>query len=222
MCSTMEEAASNSQPRDQNYQNPLNLLHDDAFVSAILILCFIAFLEVVIGFFYSTYCSYPSMMHSETNRRRLQYCAMAGGLGRYQQTVYDHTIRSQDEEVKVPRKVDAIREEESVLEDQHPSSPNRTRRNSMDIQSVLSSILSECEDENDVVSLASNDESLFGEDFVVGAESRNGFSFDRNDKSGRGSRNFQHARVLTQTSSGGGSRGQSKKAEMEMNKYSAV
>ena len=90
--------------RDQNYQNPLNLLHDTAFVTAVLILCFIAILEVIIGFFYSTYCSYPTMMHSDVNRRRVQYCAMAGGLGQYEQTIYDQTIKSPDETIKSPKK----------------------------------------------------------------------------------------------------------------------
>ena len=100
------EDMNTTETRDQNYQNPLNLLKDNAFVTAILILCFIAILEIIIGFFYSTYCSYPTMMHSDVNRRRVQYCAMAGGLGQYEQTIYDQTIKSPEDTVRSVKKED--------------------------------------------------------------------------------------------------------------------
>jgi hypothetical protein len=217
----MDEMTADSQSRDQNYQNPLNLLHDNAFVTSVLILFFVAFLEILIGFFYSTYCSYPSMMHSDSSRRRVQYCAMAGGLGQYEQTIYDNTIKSQDEDGKVATKSDTITDE-VIIEELTAPSPNPTRRNSVDIQSALSSILSDCEDENDGVSVTSNDDSLFAVGGIVGSDSHNSFVFDKKDKTGKGFKTIQHSRVLTQGSSNGGSRGQSKKMDVEKSKYSMV
>jgi hypothetical protein len=217
----MDQMTADSQRRDQNYQNPLNLLHDNAFVTSVLILFFVAFLEILIGFFYSTYCSYPSMMHSDSSRRRVQYCAMAGGLGQYEQTIYDNTIKSQDEDGKVAKKSDAITEE-VIVEELSPPSPNPTRRNSVDIQSALSSILSDIEDENDGVSITSNDDSLFAEGGIIGSDSQNSFIFDKKDKSGKGTKAIQHSRVLTQGSANAGSRGQSKKLDVDKSKYSMV
>jgi hypothetical protein len=217
----MDSAVSDLQHRDQNYQNPLGLLNDNAFVTALLILLFVAILEIVIGFFYSTYCSYPSVMRSDASRQRVQYCAMAGGLGQCEQTVFDHTVKSQDEDVKMVRKIEVLREE-VIVEMPGQSSPNRTRRNSVDIQSVLSSILSDCEDDNDAVSVTSNDDSLFAEEGLVGSDVKNVFTFDKNDKSGKGVKTFQHTRVLTQGSAGGGSRSHSKKLDTDKTKYSIV
>ena len=217
----MDSAVTDLQHRDQNYQNPLGLLNDNAFVTALLILFFVAILEIVIGFFYSTYCSYPSVMRSDASRQRVQYCAMAGGLGQCEQTVCDHTVKSQDEDVKIARKIEVVREE-AVVEVPGQSSPNRTRRNSVDIQSVLSSILSDCEDDNDAVSVNSNDDSLFAEEGLVGTDAKSVFTFDKNDKSGKGVKAFQHTRVLTQGSSNGGSRSHSKKLDTEKNKYTIV
>lgn len=217
----MDEMTVEPQHRDQNYQNPLNLLHDNAFVTSVLILFFVAFLEIVIGFFYSTYCSYPSMMHSDSSRRRVQYCAMAGGLGQYEQTIYDNTIKSQDEDGKIVRKSDAMAEE-VIVEELSPPSPHPARRNSVDIQSALSSILSDCEDENDGVSITSNDDSLFGEGGVIGSDSQNSLIFNKKDTSGKGVKSIQHSRVLTQGSSNAGSKGQSKKLDIEKSKYSMV
>ena len=212
----MDAMTSDSLHRNQNYQNPLNLLHDNAFVTSVLILFFVAFLEIIIGLFYSTYCSYPSMMHSDSSRRRVQYCAMAGGLGQYEQTIYDNTIKSQDEDGKVARKSDGLTEE-IVVEELTPPSPNRARRNSADIHSVLSSILSDCEEENDGVSVASNDDSLFAEGGNVASDSQSNYAFEK-----KSAKAVQHSRVLTQGSSNAGSRGQSKKLDVESNKYSMV
>lgn len=217
----MDSVETVLQHRDQNYQNPLGLLNDNAFVTALLILLFVAILEIVIGFFYSTYCSYPSVMRSDASRQRVQYCAMAGGLGQCEQTVFDHTVKSQDEDLKIVRKVEVLREEVTV-EVPGQSSPNRTRRNSVDIQSVLSSILSDCEDDNDAVSVTSNDDSLFAEEGLVGSDVKNVFTFDKTDKSGKGVKTFQHTRVLTQGSASGGSRSHSKKLDTDKTKYSIV
>ena len=222
------EDMNTTETRDQNYQNPLNLLKDNAFVTAILILCFIAILEIIIGFFYSTYCSYPTMMHSDVNRRRVQYCAMAGGLGQYEQTIYDQTIKSPEVTVRSVKKEDVkidIEETQTYsipIEVVVPASPTlptlRVRRNSVDIQSVLSSILS---DNEDGMSITSNDDSVFNEDDT------GEFLFDKSqgDKSSRSSvKLLQHLRLKTQDSTNSGSRDRGKKVEMvtKKNEYTPV
>ena len=206
--------------RDQNYQNPLNLLQDNAFVTAVLVLCFIAILEIVIGFFYSTYCSYPSMLRSDASRRRVQYCAMAGGLGQYEQTMNEQSLRSHEEEMKQEKEAERFHRDEemnySIPVENTPPSPSRTsRRNSIDIQSVISSVLSDNEDEKDAVSITSNDDSMYAED------DNGDFLFDKaqHERSVRGSRSLQHLRILTQGSATSGSR---RKPESEKNKYSQV
>lgn len=74
----MDDSVRSTYRRDQNYQNPFDLLQDNGFVSAVLLLLFVAFLEIIVGVLYSTYCSYPQLMRSERNRRRAQYCVAAG------------------------------------------------------------------------------------------------------------------------------------------------
>ena len=208
--------------RDQNYQNPLHLLQDNAFVTAVLILCFIAILEIVIGFFYSTYCSYPTMMHSDASRRRVQYCAMAGGLGQYEQTIYEQTLRSQDDDIRIIKKEDvkAVREENFhySVPPEIPPSPIRTRRNSIDVQSVLSSIISDYEDEKDAVSITSNDDSIGREDGAGDFEDE-----VTNDKYVRVSnRMFQHSRAHTLSSTSSTSKDRGKKVDADNNRYSQV
>ena len=218
----MDEAGT-AEYRDQNYQNPLNLLQDNAFVAAVLVLCFIAILEIIIGFLYSTYCSYPMMMHSDASRRRVQYCAMAGGLGQYEQTIYEQTIRSQDDVIKTAQKesLKLAREEfhdYSVPPEIQPL-PIRTRRNSVDIQSVLSSIISDYEDEKDAVSITSNDDSIYGEEDT--AE----FSSDKvaNESNVRGpNKLFQHSRAQTLSSTNSTSKERGKKIDLDNVKYSQV
>jgi hypothetical protein len=122
--------------RNQNYQNPFDLLHDNGFVSAILLLLFITFLEIVVGFLYSTYCSYPQLMRSEKNRRRAQYCVAAGC-----QTNAEGPLRMDMSDI--------LFSDGKNSDDNHPikvSPGYSSRGHSVNIQSLISTFLEEEKD----------------------------------------------------------------------------
>jgi hypothetical protein len=125
-----------SYSRNQNYQNPFDLLHDNGFVSALLLLLFITFLEIVVGVLYSTYCSYPQLMRSEKNRRRAQYCVTAGC-----QTNAEGPLRMDMSDI--------LFSDSKNSDDNHPikvSPGYSSRGHSVDIQSLISTFLEEEKD----------------------------------------------------------------------------
>jgi hypothetical protein len=54
----------------QNYQNPLMLLNDPFFLTCLYWLSAFVVVELVVGFLYSTYCSYPVSRRSAFKRSR--------------------------------------------------------------------------------------------------------------------------------------------------------